>query len=630
MKNTPFHFAIFFLILFAGIFLRAYDWMAIPFTHDEFSALFRTGFTAFDKLIEKGVANDGHPAGIQVFLNYWIALVGDQPYLVKLPFLACGLGSIYLTYRLGAFWFHQTSGITAAAIVAGIQPMVMYSQIARPYMSGVFLVLLAVWSLSQYLTTRYHRWGPYIGWILAAIGAAYNHYFSLLTIAMVGLFALLAVPKAHLKSYILSGLLIFLGFAPHLPLTLGHLQMGGLGWLPPPENTFFFDFLGYITHYSVVIQVIYGLLLVLGLWFHFRYRPPLTKQVTYFRVVMIAALIFPALIGFWYSKAVAPVLQFSSLVFGLPLFLVALTSLLPPFSPKWLMGLVVLLLGMNAYTLIEKRHHYKLLYENRYKATRSTLLDDLRQYDKKALTVWLGLDEKILRRWKQQEPRLRELTIHNLLHADPEHFKDTLSATDKPYMILAFPDNMNWTAVKKAKTLYSYTLKVKNWHLGRYFLLARQPHPDTIQLATKIFRPPTQAGNEIVKVPAGKRYGPFLEEKLKGHLNNPNDVLMASAFVKKKDTAAAPQVALSIHRPGKEKALIWRGGRPLRKTDTGWQQVVGHLSLAGKPWDLQDLTIKAGVWDPKSKGFEVRQFQLEILRGNRWYYGLRSPIPKPF
>ena len=78
------------LIIIIGAVLRFYNYADIPFTHDEFSALFRTQFSNFHDLIIKGVLVDTHPAGVQVFLYYWVKLVGISEPLVKLPFKGIG------------------------------------------------------------------------------------------------------------------------------------------------------------------------------------------------------------------------------------------------------------------------------------------------------------------------------------------------------------------------------------------------------------------------------------------------------------------------------------------------------------------------------------------------------------
>jgi hypothetical protein len=55
------------LIIIVAATLRLINYCELPFTHDEFSALFRLNFDSFSELIEKGVKIDGHPAGVQVY-----------------------------------------------------------------------------------------------------------------------------------------------------------------------------------------------------------------------------------------------------------------------------------------------------------------------------------------------------------------------------------------------------------------------------------------------------------------------------------------------------------------------------------------------------------------------------------
>ena len=80
-------------ILLAGTLLRIWHLMEIPLTHDEFSVVFRTGYDSFADLIEQGVRVDVHPAGVQVFVNYWVALFGESAAAVKIPFILFGIFS---------------------------------------------------------------------------------------------------------------------------------------------------------------------------------------------------------------------------------------------------------------------------------------------------------------------------------------------------------------------------------------------------------------------------------------------------------------------------------------------------------------------------------------------------------
>ena len=99
---------ILFLIVLTGALLRFYNYAEIPFTHDEFSALFRLDFNSFSELIQKGVKIDGHPAGIHVFLYYWTKAFGSTEWVVKLPFTIFGIISIWLVYLIATKWFPGT------------------------------------------------------------------------------------------------------------------------------------------------------------------------------------------------------------------------------------------------------------------------------------------------------------------------------------------------------------------------------------------------------------------------------------------------------------------------------------------------------------------------------------------
>ena len=94
------------LIVVVAAVLRLINYFEIPFTHDEFSALSRLNFDDLTTLIKEGVMSDGHPAGIQVFLFYWVRLFGSDEWIVKLPFTLFGLLSVWLVYAIATRWFN--------------------------------------------------------------------------------------------------------------------------------------------------------------------------------------------------------------------------------------------------------------------------------------------------------------------------------------------------------------------------------------------------------------------------------------------------------------------------------------------------------------------------------------------
>ena len=245
----------FLFILFIGSILRFYNYVEIPFTHDEFSALFRLNFDSFSELIEKGVKVDGHPAGVHVFLYYWTKVFGSSEWIVKLPFTIFGIVSIWIIYLIGKKWFNETVGLISAAFIASIQFTVIYSQIARPYISGMFFSLIMVYYWTLIIKTSEKNFFKNIClFVLASTICAYNHHFSLLFAVIVGLSGLFMIQKKYTLKYIISGLLIFMLYIPHLGIFFYQLNIGGIGgldgWLGKPTNDFIIQYIWYILNFS--------------------------------------------------------------------------------------------------------------------------------------------------------------------------------------------------------------------------------------------------------------------------------------------------------------------------------------------------------------------------------------------
>ena len=184
------------IILFTAIVLRFINYTEVPFTHDEFSAIFRLDFDSFSEMIDNGVRIDGHPAGIQVFLWFWTKLFGFDEWIVILPFTIMGIISVLLIFIIGSKWYNQTAGLISAAYLATLQYTVIYSQTARPYISGLFFSLLMINFLTNII--KHPQKKPLLNYclfILSASLCAYNHYFSLLFAFIVGFSGLFLVEK---------------------------------------------------------------------------------------------------------------------------------------------------------------------------------------------------------------------------------------------------------------------------------------------------------------------------------------------------------------------------------------------------------------------------------------------------
>lgn len=349
--------------MIAACVLRFYDFFGIPYTHDEFSALFRTRFDTFTELINNGVKVDTLPAGIQVFLFFWIKLFGDTEWVVKLPFLLFGVGSVYLIYVVARKWYNETVALVVAAFLASLQYTVFYSQVARPYISGLFFSLLMVNALTNLIKTPEKRfYSNMLIFVFAAAACAYNHHFSLVFAAIAGVSGLFMIRKEFLIKYLAGCLIIVLLYLPHINIILAQLQMGGNeNWLGAFKLSFLYNYIRYIFQFSTVSYIMVGFLIVFGI---IGYKKSDFNIRT--ALLFLCWFILPLLVGVLYSVFVNNVMQYSVLIFSFPYLLFLLFGHIPKQKTIINLLLVFLILCVNVSGLVFERKHYSSLYESAY------------------------------------------------------------------------------------------------------------------------------------------------------------------------------------------------------------------------------------------------------------------------
>lgn len=239
------------LIIAFGSYLRLFDLINIPLTHDELSALYRLQFNSFSDLINHGVKVDGHPAGLHLFLYLWTNLFGTDDFILKLPFVFMGILSIYLSYYLAKSWYNYKVGLLVSSYLSTIQFTVSYSLIARPYISGLFFALLMVIFWKKIVIDKNHRIVNYLSFIISASLCTYNHHFSMLFCVIVVLTGVFIVDTSNKRNYLLSLIAIIILYLPHISILYYQLFISkGLKWLAKPNATFLIEHLKYILQYS--------------------------------------------------------------------------------------------------------------------------------------------------------------------------------------------------------------------------------------------------------------------------------------------------------------------------------------------------------------------------------------------
>ena len=352
------HTIILLIIILVGVILRLYGIWDFSFTHDELSAVSRLRFDTFSELIEKGVKIDGHPAGIQVFLWFWIKIFGLSEISLRIPFIIMGISCIPLIYFLTKKWFNATAGLFTAAIVAVSQYSIIYSIIARPYIPGLFFMLLLLIIWSRMVFERDYRWRNVILFGFFTAACAYINQFSMLTAFLTGVTGLFFQKKQTWIKYVIACLISAALYLPAIPIVLYQISMGGPGdWLPAPTPGYLYHYVRYLFHFSwITILAVAAAMLLSSKINKAQWNQNKIKIITAFILFLT-----PYIIGHIYSITLAPVLQYSVLIFSFPfLLLVAASFIDSEINIKKIVALFIILATLT-YSLAVTREHYKLL-----------------------------------------------------------------------------------------------------------------------------------------------------------------------------------------------------------------------------------------------------------------------------
>ncbi len=633
-----------FILLIGGV-LRFYHYSELPFTYDEFSAFFRTSFDNFRDLIEYGVKRtDTHPAGVQVFIYYWIKWIGSSEPVVKLPFTLMGIVSIFLSFIIASRWFNRTVGLITATYIAVIQYTVMYSVIARPYISGMFLALLMVWFWTNVVFNRSKNYYWFLtGYIIAGAMNAYNHHFSLLLVAMVGFTGLFFIPKKYLRSYILAGIIIFILYIPHLPIFFTQLGYKGIeSWLGKPDSMFLFNYLGFILHFSIIFYLTTVALIILS----FFYRTDNIKEANKFRIIGLSWFSITFLIGFFYSVFVSAIIQYSVLIFAFPFLLMALFSYFKELkiAPKIL--IVLIIASVSIYTLIFNRQYYKYFYASGFKEIIKESTKTQNKFGKENVTVILNTIDKI------NDYYLDKLNIpdNNFIYLDSlgsyKQFRDSLKKIRTEYVIFAWANYTDPQFLQISEDIFPNIIEKKTWFTSSFYLL-KKTKPEDMEYTSAdkiifesinnyeatlisnwdtvpenlILPKNNPATNHYMQLSKWRNYSPGITLELDSIINNKNNLIFISldAYFLKEPSEV---LLISELRSGDE-VIDWRS---IPFTDfisrvNEQQTVYLPLKLSDINLNQKGITLSVVIWNKSKTKVLIDNFRIITYEGNTVIYG---------
>ncbi len=630
-----------FLIITIGAVLRFYNYGAIPFTHDEFSAIFRTQFNNFHDLIAKGVVTDTHPAGVQVFLYYWVKLTGLSEPLVKLPFTIFSLISVYLIYSIGRRWFSATAGLISASFLAFLQYPVMYGQIARPYASGLFLVLLMVHFWTNLMLSPNRRYYlNLVAYILTSALCAYNHHFSLLFCGIVALTGVFMISKPRRISYILSWILILQLYVPHISIFLGQLKQGGIGgWLSKPRPDFILDYLGYVFQFSWYVYALVILLVVLSLaW---RTKGKKTDR----RLVLVSFLWFfiPLLVGFLYSCYINPVLQYSVLIFSFP-FLLLLMFFYSNAGKPWQKSILVgLCAAVIIPSLISERKHYQLFYHSAYHEILSDAKQAADSLGRSNCFVLIDSHRSFTDYYlaRQEMPGFHLSYLHDVF--EPPVISSIIDTCTAMYFVYGCISNSKWEDYPIIQAKYPKLLIHKRLNEGDFYVFSKDSvhglneyyFTSDVDFASNRtgwdnFQP---AGvrvsgmdplTPVFYMDSSTEFSAAFRGSLRDISRQKNDIIDLWADVETAEGFTEAYLQLGIYQ--KEKLLSFQSAAIHGSKPGKFRRIFCSYRLADIDWRHHFLNVRGFIWNPKKQDLVIQRMSFRIRQGNPLLYGLYRKI----
>lgn len=627
------------LILIVGAVLRVYNFTEIPFTHDEFSAYFRTQFDTFSDLIAHGARIDGHPVGIQVFLYYWIYFFGATEWVVKLPFFLFGMGSIYLIYQIGKFWFNSSVGLFSAALMSVSQFPLMYSQIARPYISGLFFSLLMFWFWSKLVKKPNNRfWINGMGFVLGASLCTYNHHFSMLFAFIVGIYGLFLVSRQYIWKYIVLGVLVFILYLPHLEILFHQMSMKGVeGWLAKPDFTFLIQFLGYIFNFSWLFIGVILSVLVFGYFNK-------SKKILISNYVLFTILFsLPFLIGYFYSVYVSAVLQFSVLIYSYPFLYFILLGHFKAANFKVNLIMILVILFTGSLSLIFERKHYAIFYKDHFEYV---LLDfhDAKKWSAD-LPAYIDSRDGIVEFYADRHELSTDFKYHDDFKSPADvHELIKSSAALQDYFYLGVNSRFDPVILTLVQEYYPHLIFKRDYFIGTHYLFAKFPQKESTNnrdLLNKLDfqnasaeRPywrhidQERLGSKGYEMDAEIEWSPTFEMEMDSVITHRNDFveLRLEYFADQLITDA--QIVLSIDKG--DENIYWLS-LPLshlqfKEFDSTDSQKAFATLKCSDIKNFSGANLKAYVWNKGRESFVMKEISIFRNIGNPILYGLFQPI----
>ena len=611
------------VIMIVAAFSRFWNFGSIPFMHDEFSAIFRTWYDTVSDVIEIGVKqNDSHPAGVQLFIYFWIKLFGLSEPVLKLPFALLGWGSVYLAWLVARKWFNKNTALFTAAFMAVTQYHIFYSQLARPYAPGLFFTLATVWFWTKVVFDEKSEKKNWVWFVIFTAINSYLHAFTLFFNVLMAATGLFFVRGKKLKYYLLAGLAIMVLYLPGISVFWAQLGRGDIGgWLAKPKPGFLMDYFRYIFHFSnwflMTTMAIVGYLSIK----YYANKPGTGK----FRAIGVSWFLITFLVAFGYSLFRSPIIQYSTLLFVFPFLLMAIFSFFDRLPMATLSLSLGLILFTGLFSLVFERLYYVEMYQQGFDQIPAHVIHDInmKKYSGKNTAVVL------------QAPDARMFDYYfEKVGPKPDYFKleknNTLSEVNRyleennaDRVLFGWVDYASLDYLEALKKNYPFVAERKAWFNSEYWILSKNEIPARYDWnkAESIV-----ASSGSFKIPRNQKYGMAIKLNADSLKLLPNRVLYVRAIVKS-DTIVPDARLVFDWRDSKGNSVFWSASAFNNFTSPDSIYVVAvSLRIRDLPSIPTASTVKFYIWKKDNSIVDVENMQVGLSDISPLEMGLYEPL----
>jgi hypothetical protein len=620
-------------ILIIAAALRFYHYGSFSYSNDELSALNRLHYNTFAELVQKGFYVDGHPGGIQVFLWQWVRYFGDNEWVVRLPFVLMGILAVWMSYKVARFMFGTAAGLFTAAALTFLQFPLLYSQIARPYGSGMLFCLMLVYFWLRIFFTEnggLNKVKPKMihlaGFTLSAALCMYNHYFSFLFALIVGFSGFAVARKNNIAFYVGSAFTSALLFVPHIPITLNHLTYKGVGlWLGVPGKSWIFEHLFFIFDESFFLLMLFFVTLLALLYF---YRS--NKKTRKFRIFLSVWFLLPILIGYFYSVKVNPVLQHSVLIFSFPYFIMLIFSFAGDEFDKIKRWILTIFLVAGIFGTVFVNKYYQKQHFGEFKDIARLTAQWKQQYGDTFITKTININnplyvEYYLTRFHAKVSfALYDITGTEGLTA----LANTVRNSRTPYFLFAitkptpsesediirsvFPNILEMKDYSGFSSIVLYCKKDGKTFEQAYNLTALLEREANLNLDTQIGTPLPEKAH---KSGPAEEYSPGIELNMDEYMGKENLVIEAETELFTPDNTGDAALVISIETAD-GKSIQWEGASTKYSEIPGeWFHLINTLKVDSNV--PKGAKMKVYFWNKDKKVVYLKNLECRIYIENR-------------